>query len=44
MTNTTTWTEIATLILKDPSKRRFNNLKDKIDKYYLNLETQAINK
>ena len=39
MITTTSWIEIATLILKDPSNRRFKNLKEKIDKYYEDLET-----
>lgn len=39
MKTKTTWTELATLILKDPSNRSIKNLKDKIDKYYEDLET-----
>jgi len=44
MKTSTTWVEIASLILKDPSNKRFMKLKKKIDKYYENLEILSKNK
>jgi len=38
MTTSSTWAEIATLILNDPSNKRLQNLKKKIDEYHENLE------